>query len=127
MNEQRRYPRIEKSLSLKLSDSEFDVVTETKNISGNGVYCAIDKPLEPMTKLNIIILIPLRKNKNKTIKKIHCEGVVVRKEYVRNNAKFAYHVGIYFNEIKEYDRKLLLSYINAHLKALELTAPTLNS
>ncbi|MFH1875431.1 MAG: PilZ domain-containing protein [Candidatus Omnitrophota bacterium] len=116
MKDKRQYPRIIKSVSLKLSDVDFDVVTETKNISGNGVYCAVSKPFEAMTKLAIIILIPLANARGRsTVKKIRCQGVVVRTEHVRDNGKYAYHVGIYFNDIKESDRKALVSYINSHV------------
>jgi hypothetical protein len=129
MNDKRLYPRVEKSLSLKLSDIEFDIVTETKNISGSGVYCAVNKPLEPMTKLNIIILIPLKKSdgRSKTVKKIHCQGVVVRKENMHDNGKLPYHVGIYFSDIKDQDRKNLVAYINSHLKAPEFVSPSTNA
>jgi c-di-GMP-binding flagellar brake protein YcgR len=111
MKERRKYPRIKGVIPLKLSDSKFDIVTETKNISGNGVYCSIDKPIQPMTKLSMVIFVPFEKNRNKIVKKISCHGVVVRNEYVKDNGKHAYHVGIYFNEIKERDRKIILSYI----------------
>ena len=118
MVERRQYPRVQKSLPLKLSDAEFDVLTETKNISGNGVYCAIDKSLPVMTKLAIVLLVPVKKNRQKGIRKITCQGVVVRKEYVKDDGKHSYHVGIYFNDIKEKDRKVLLSYIKNHLNHL---------
>jgi hypothetical protein len=113
MQERRKYQRIEGTLPLKLSDSEFDIVTETKNISGSGVYCSVNTPLEPMTKVKIVILLPLKSKGRKSVKKITCGGVVVRKEYVRNNGNHLYYVGIYFNDIKESDRKQLLSYIDS--------------
>jgi c-di-GMP-binding flagellar brake protein YcgR len=119
MKEKRRYPRVSKKLSIKLFSSEFDIVTETKNISGNGVYCAIDKPLPVMTKLNILLLIPFKKNRNKIIKKISCNGVVVRGGCVKDNGRHSYYVGIYFNDIKEKDRRVLLSYINSSFNSKE--------
>ena len=79
MKERRKFTRVEGTIPLKLSDSEFDVVTKTKNISGSGVYCSVDTPLEPMTKLKIVLLIPYRVKKGKRVKKINCNGVVVRK------------------------------------------------
>jgi len=113
MQERRKYQRIEGTLPLKLSDPEFDVVTETKNISGSGVYCSVNTPLEPMTKVKIVILLPLKAKGRKSVKKITCGGVVVRKEYVKNNGKHLYYVGIYFNDIKEADRKQLVAYIDS--------------
>jgi len=43
--------------------------------------------------------------------------VVVRSEYCKDNGKYPYRVGIYFSEIKEQDKKALLTYVNSCLKA----------
>ena len=114
--EKRRYPRVSQILPIKLSHAEYDIVTETKNISGNGVYCAIDKRIPSMTKLKIILLVPLKRNNKKVLKKINCHGVVIRQENKEDSAQHTYHTGIYFNEIKESDRKIILSYIDTFLK-----------
>ena len=113
MKERRNSPRLKKNLPIKLSDSEFDVLTETKNISASGAYCPVSKPLAVMTKLNVVLLIPLKKNRGKVIRKINCGGVVVRQEHVKDNGKYAYRVGIYFSDLKENDRKTLSSYIDS--------------
>jgi len=102
---------------IKISNQEFDVVTETKNISGNGAYCSVDKEIPIMTKLRIVILVPLIKRGKKFLKKINCKGVVVRSQPIRNNGKNFYNIGIFFCEIKETHRKVLFSYINSALKA----------
>lgn len=114
--ERRKFPRIQFNLPIKISDNVFDVVTETKNISGNGAYCSINENIEPMTKLGIILLVPLKRGGKKILRKLECKGVVVRKEYVKINGKNAYNIGIFFNEIKESDRKVLVSYVNSALK-----------
>lgn len=129
MVERREHSRIKRVLPLKLSHLECDILTETKDISVRGAYCSVDKPLEVMTKVDIVLLLPIKKNKSKTIRKINCGGVVVRKEYVKDNGKHPYHVGIYFNDITERDKKNLRSYINMHSchpNAPELVAATLN-
>ena len=112
MEDRRRHPRIVTSLPLKLTDNEYDILTETKNISASGVYCSVDKPIEPMTKLKIIILVPQKKSGRKTVKKINCQGVVVRKEYVKTNGHHAYHIGIFFNDMNQNDRKTLTGYLH---------------
>lgn len=116
MTEKRKYPRIEGNLALKLLGEDCDIVTETKNISGNGAYCAVDRNIEPMTKLDMVLLIPIRKGNRKSVKKINCKGVVVRNDYVKDNGRHSYYIGIYFNEIKESDRKVLVSYIDLFSK-----------
>jgi c-di-GMP-binding flagellar brake protein YcgR len=120
LKERRRYPRVYFNLPIKVSDSGFDVVTETRNISGNGAYCSINKEIEPMTKLKVILLVPIIKAGRKILKKICCKGVVVRKEHVRENGQNSYNIGIFFYEIKESDRRALLSYIETSLSKTRL-------
>lgn len=112
--EKRKCPRIEFNIPIKLSeDADYDIVTETKNISANGAYCAVSKNIPNMTKLKITLLVPSRNNNRKNIKRVHCEGVVVRNRYFRSDAKFPYHIGIFFSDIKDSDKKLIHSYINS--------------
>lgn len=120
LQERRKYPRTYFNIPIKLSHTNFDLVTETRNISGNGAYCSINESIEPMTKLKIILLIPVVKGGVKKLKKVNCKGVVVRKESVRENGNKAYHIGIFFNEIKESDRRALTAYINSTFKVSRL-------
>lgn len=113
--DRRQHPRLSLNLPIKISDPEFDIVTETKNISAAGAYCSVNKKIPEMTKLKVILLVPVKKNKRKLLKKISCEGVVVRNEYVKTNGTHTYHIGILFNEIKQADRKTLALYVNSVL------------
>ncbi len=117
MNERRKCPRVEKILPIKLSGSEFDILTETNNISASGAYFSLERPLELMAKLNVVLLIPIKKNKSKIIEKISCTGIIVRCEIADIDTKHAYRAAMYFNTLKDHDKKVLHSYINSHLKA----------
>lgn len=125
MKERRKYPRIEEHLPLKVSVSDFDLVTKTINVSASGAYCSVDRPIEPMTKLNMVVLVPVKKSNKRVVKKINCGGIVVRREHIDDNGRHAWRVGIFFNDINEKDRKILTSYVNAHLKALKKKKPSL--
>lgn len=116
MVEKRKYPRIEGILPIKLSGCESDIVTETKNISGSGAYCVVNCPVTPMTKLDMVLFMPIKKSKGKTVKKISCKGIVVRSDRVENEGKIAYCLGIYFSEMKDSDRKNIVSHIDTVLK-----------
>ena len=107
--EVRRYPRIKKLLSLKIKNEEFDIVTESENISACGVYCSIDRYLAPYTKLAIRLSLPLKEKKEQ----INCRGVVVRAE---ENLDNTYNIAIYFNEIKKIDQKKISRYVDYYLK-----------
>jgi hypothetical protein len=127
MKEKRLHPRISGALPIKIStDSNIDLVTETNNVSASGAYCAVDKPIEEMTKLTIILLVPIRKNTVKSVKKIICKGVVVRKTHVADNDGHPYWIGIFFNDIKESDRKILHNYIHNVLNAAPAAIPHLH-
>jgi len=116
MKERRKSPRINKVLSVKLSDPEFDILTETKNISSTGAYCPVNRKLAPMTKIQMVLLIPIKKNRSKLIKKINCQGVVVRLENIKDSEKYPYRAGIFFNQIDDSDKKALRFYIQSSLK-----------
>ncbi len=117
MKEKRQYPRVEKILPIKLSVSDFDVLTETNNISASGAYFTVGKPLELMAKLNVVLLIPIKRNRSKTIEKISCTGVIVRCEIAEANTKHPYRAAMYFSDLSDRDRKILRSYINPFLKS----------
>jgi len=117
MKEKRQCPRVEKLLPIKLSISDFDVLTETTNISASGAYFPVSRPLELMTKLNVILLIPIKKNKNKSIEKVNCTGIIVRCEIAEDNIKHPYRAAMYFSDLSDRDRRMLRSYINPILKA----------
>lgn len=121
MGERRKYLRVQGILPVKLSYPDFDILTETKNISMNGAYCSIDKPLEVMTKLSVVLLLPFKKNGSKIVKKINCQGVVVRKEHKVGNSTHPYSVAVYFSEIKDKDKKILHSYITSFCKTAKLS------
>ncbi len=113
-HERRRHPRLEHNVPLKISGLDFDVVTETRNLSSSGAYCRVDKYIEPMTKLSLQILVPLRGRNNKVVtKKIACQGVVVRVEPQANTA--FYNVAIYFLDIPPRDAKNIKEYMEAML------------
>ena len=112
-NERRRDPRVDKNIPLKISTGDVDLVTETKNLSRSGAYCRVNKYIEPMTKLKIHLLLPVKKNSRMTTKKITCSGVIVRTENLSNNE---YSIAVYFNDITARDADSITDYINTVLK-----------
>ena len=109
--ERRKHPRIDKNIPLKISSGDFDIVTQTANLSCAGAYCKVDKPLEPMTKLKINLLVPLKKRNKPATRKISCEGVIVRSEKAPEDGCF--NVAIFFNSINERDLRSLSEYVDS--------------
>lgn len=108
--ERRRHARIDHNIPLKISCQDADFVTETKNISCSGAYCRVDKYIEPMTKLKIHLLLPLKKNSKTTTVKVCCGGVVVRTESVSGDEMF--DTAIFFNDIEQKDMRALAEFVD---------------
>ena len=120
-HERRKHPRLENNIPLKIRSDDFDIITETKNLSSSGVYCRVNKYLEPMTKLKILLLLPIKRHQKETTKKISCQGVIVRTESIPGNEYF--NIAIYFNDILQKDINCLNDYINANLKSTDTQNP----
>ena len=109
-NERRQSPRVEQNIPLKISHDDFDIVTETKNLSRSGVYCRVKKYIEPMTKLKMHLLLPFKRNERIVTKKVSCQGVVVRTESIPQSD--GYNIAIYFNDIQKRDAEQITEFIN---------------
>jgi len=112
-SERRKHPRLAGNIPVKLCAEEFDIVTETKNLSRTGAYCRVNKYIEPMTKMKIQLLLPFKQNTKTLTKKVSCQGVVVRAEAVPGGENF--NIAIYFNEIKTRDADYISEFVHTAL------------
>ena len=112
--ERRRSPRLFKSIPIKLCQESGDIVTQSVNISHSGMYCRIDKYIEPMTRLKIHLLIPIKKSGKNSTKKVSCQGAVVRTEQIPGTEE--YNLAIFFNEIAQRDAELISEYISSSME-----------
>ena len=112
--ERRRDPRLTGSIPVKISSDDIDIVTETKNLSRSGAYCRISKYIEPMTKLKIHLLLPMKRQDKVVTKKISCQGVIVRTESIPTEEGF--NIAIYFQDIRSRDAENITDFINASLQ-----------
>lgn len=112
--EKRRYPRLDVSLPVKISSNHGDILTETKNLSCSGAYCRVSQRLEPMTKLKVHLLLPMRKSKGVTNKKITCQAVVVRTQAVAGEEY--YDTAIFFSDIAPKDIRTINEFIESTME-----------
>ena len=112
--ERRKDPRLTKNIPLKICQEDGDIVTETWNISRSGAYCRVTRYIEPMTKLKVHLLLPVKKNDKQATKKISCQGVVVRTEAVPGKDYF--NVAIFFNEMPKKDADVIAEYVSSGLQ-----------
>lgn len=108
-SERRQYPRIETSIQMNLKADKRNVSAETINLSLNGVYCRVNRPIEMMTNLEIVLMLP-HEGVPDDVMYVECEGVVVRDEKKANG----HHIAIFFNEIESNEKRKLAAYIDTH-------------
>lgn len=111
-SERRIQKRFNAKLPVKIGGSDFNITTDTKNISSSGIYCQIDQFVPVMTKLGLKMSITLIENDQKVKKNVYCHAVVVRikPEEESSETKF-YQLGLFFTDIAEQDRKLINLYL----------------
>lgn len=112
--ERRQDPRVDNNIPIKLYQDDGDLVTETANISRSGIYCKVNKRIEPMTKMKVQMLLPIKSTEKKSTKKIVCEGIVVRSVPIAGEELF--NIAIFFNSITQRDAEAISEYISAFLK-----------
>lgn len=111
-SERRIDKRFDVQLPIKIDGADFQITTDTKNISSSGIYCQVDRFLPVMTKLGLKLLIPLIENNRKVEKNINCEAVVVRIEPESTIEQVSsYQLGVFFTNIKNQDREVISRYL----------------
>ena len=115
--ERRKYPRIEKALSIILKGDIFTLTTETKNLSCSGVYCQVSRPVPELSKLAVTLLVPEMGQKAVGLHEIHCRGAVVRSERIlrENGSPAKYFIAIYFTKLNPRDRGKIGEYVSHQL------------
>ncbi len=109
--ERRQHARLEHNIPVKISADDLDIVTETKNLSCSGAFCRVNKHIEPMTKLKLHLLLPMRKNNKITTKKITCQGVVVR-SYASADGEY-FDTAIFFSDINSRDSQVIGEFVES--------------
>ncbi len=107
--ERRQYPRIEQTLPLKIAADGYGFATSTQNVSCVGAYCHLDKYIPPFTKIAVKVTLPVMVSGRMKNIEVDCNGVVVRTE---DEKKGGFNIAVFFNGIKENQRKKIAQYIN---------------
>jgi len=109
--ERRLHPRLDQQLPLNLAVDGYDFSTTTRNISCVGAYCHLDKYMPPFTKIAVKLSLPNKDQSGKNMI-VECKGVVVRTEDEVNGG---FNLAIFFNEMREEQRKKIAQYISKFL------------
>ena len=119
--------RADAQLSMRVEGGSVDgglvpIVTESRNISGSGVYCLSPLYLAPLSKVAITIVLPGVAGRNQRLLK--CEGVVVRcQPQTGPNKDRAYELACSFLTLESTARERLDEYVVwRNLQALRTNA-----
>ena len=118
-SERRKHPRIKaEGIPINIVLDGGECAARTVNISRAGAYCLVDQYIEPMTKLKVVLNVPLSSDeKNTKTKKIKCQGVVVRIE--KTDGGNIHNVAIFFNDISQQDAECIAEFVSTHLETEE--------
>ena len=112
--ERRKAPRVKAQIAARLRDSEFEITTCANEISCSGVYAQINKKIEPMTKLELTFMLPIKCKSKTTTKRIKTKGIAVRVEPAPNPDNPNNHnVAILFSDISARDKETITRFINS--------------
>ena len=104
--ENRRFPRVDHQLPFEVNLNGTVVAAETINLSGNGAFCRVDRPIPEMTELDVVLALPAS-DTAEALDYVNCGGVVVR-------ADGGERIAVFFHRIDPHQRQKLLDYVARH-------------
>jgi hypothetical protein len=126
--ERRRSARADARLSMRVEAAPSEgertqIVTETQNISANGVYCSSLHYLAPASKVALTIVLPRLPGTHGAKELIKCDGIVVRCEPPVRSGERRYELACMFTGLDDRRRMLLEEFVTwRNLQALRAAA-----
>jgi c-di-GMP-binding flagellar brake protein YcgR len=128
-SERRRSARADARLSMRVEGRHLDgdstqVVTESQNISANGVYCTSTHYLAPLSKVALTIVLPRLPGSTANKELIKCDGIVVRCDPgPGRRSEKQFELACMFSDLDERRRGLLEEFVTwRNLQALRAAA-----
>jgi c-di-GMP-binding flagellar brake protein YcgR len=115
--ERRIMSRADAQLSMRVEGPGGDgalapIVTESRNISGSGVYCVSPHYLAPLSKVAVTIVLPGLPGRTPRQRLLKCEGVVVRcQTFLARGRERAYELACSFLDLEDRARALLDEFV----------------
>ncbi len=111
--EKRGSPRVAADLRLYLDQQGEMVEMQLANVSLGGAYCYSPRAIEPMTKIEVVLELPVENG----VQPVRTDAVVVRAE--RESACEgkdvpSYHLALWFQHMSEEDRTHLMRYLGTY-------------
>ena len=114
--DRRKAQRIEANIAVTLSGAEAP--GRTINISTNGVYFQSPHFIEPLTKVQLELMIPDQGESSEHGESITIDGVVVRVDPEKKDESLSkYQVAVFFTFVSKSAQRILNSYIRRRLSS----------
>jgi c-di-GMP-binding flagellar brake protein YcgR len=128
-SERRRSTRADAKLSMRVEGQHpqgdsTQVVTESQNISANGVYCTSSHYLAPLSKVALTIVLPRLPGSTSSKELIKCDGIVVRCDAASTRrAEKQFELACMFSDLDERRRMLIEEFVTwRNLQSLRAAA-----
>ena len=116
--ERRKAQRVKANLAISVSGGPEEARGETLNISTNGVYFQSPRYIEPLTKVQLELIIPARGKDSEEETSLICDGIVVRVEPEHEDSSVSsYNVAVFFSFLPDATQKKLEKYISQRLSS----------
>jgi hypothetical protein len=116
--ERRKAQRVKANLAISVSGGPEEAMGETLNISTNGVYFQSPNFIEPLTKVQLELMIPVREEGGEEETSVICDGIVVRVEPEHEDPSISlYNVAVFFSFLSDSSQKTLEKYITQRLSS----------
>jgi hypothetical protein len=115
--ERRRMSRADAQLSMRVEGSGAGgalapIVTESRNISGSGIYCLSPHYVAPLSKVAVTIVLPGLPGRTPRQRLLKCEGLVVRCLHQATAGRDrSYELACSFLDLKDDSRQLLDEFV----------------
>ena len=109
--EQRSNQRIPSDLRLRTAEGDGLIEMQVANVSLGGAYCRSPRPIEPMTRMEVILELPSADG----VTPVRTEAVVVRAERASTGSQNpTYHLALWFQGMSEEHRTSLMHYLGTY-------------
>jgi hypothetical protein len=130
-HERRKKPRTLADFDIRIGLLGESSPARVRDISASGIRCIVDRPLKPMTQVEIVLLLPAAADAPSSHadpgREIVCRGAVVRSGPVADvraaDGKAAserrkrFDTAIFFTDMKESDRDQVEEFVSARLRS----------
>lgn len=110
--ERRRHARVPAGMPFRLVTEGREETFDLLDLSESGARIQASRALQPMTRLNVRLLLPANRVGSPEDVRLDTTGVVVWSHRAGHDS--AYDLGVFFAELDDRQRNLLRAFVTSH-------------